>query len=109
MLDDEGNIIEGTMTNLFLCSQGTLLTADLSQSGVTGIMRDVVLDRAREMLLPCQVTWITREMLDRAEEVFLTNSVIGIWPVRRIESIQYDVGDTTRRLQKEIEGSHCFG
>ena len=109
MLDDEGNIIEGTMTNLFLCSQGTLLTPDLSQSGVTGIMRDVVLDRAREMLLPCQVTWITREMLDRAEEVFLTNSVIGIWPVRRIESIQYDVGDTTRRLQKEIEGSHCFG
>ncbi len=109
MLDEEGNIIEGTMTNLFLCSQGTLLTPDLSQSGVTGIMRTAVLDSAKKMSLPCQVTSITREMLDGAEEVFLTNSIIGIWPVRRIESIQYNIGDTTRRLQKEIEGSHCFG
>ncbi len=109
MLDEEGNIIEGTMTNLFLCSQGTLLTPDLSRSGVTGIMRAAVLDRAKKMSLPCQVTSITREMLDGAEEVFLTNSIIGIWPVRRIESIQYNIGDTTRRLQKEIEGSHCFG
>lgn len=109
MLDEEGNIIEGTMTNLFLCSQGTLLTPDLSRSGVTGIMRAAVLDRAKKMSLPCQVTSITHEMLNSAEEVFLTNSIIGIWPVRRIGSIQYDVGDTTRRLQKEIEVSHCFG
>jgi len=109
MLDEEGTIIEGTMTNFFLCSRGTLLAPDLSQSGVIGIMRTVVLDRAKKMSLPCQVTSITREMLDGAEEVFLTNSIIGIWPVRRIESRQYDVGDTTRRLQKEIEGSHCFG
>jgi 4-amino-4-deoxychorismate lyase len=109
MLDEEGNIIEGTMTNLFLCSQGTLLTPDLSRSGVTGIMRAAVLDRAKKMSLPCQVTSITHEMLNSAEEVFLTNSIIGIWPVRRIGSIQYVVGDTTRRLQKEIEGSHCFG
>ena len=72
-------------------------------------MRSVVLDRTKEMSLTCQVAPITREMLDGAEEVFLTNSIIGIWPVSRIESVQYRIGDTTRRLQKEIEGSHCFG
>lgn len=109
MLDEEGNIIAGTMTNLFLWSRGTLLTPDLSRSGVTGIMRAAVLDGAKKMSLPCRVSAITREMLDGAEEVFLTNSLIGIWPVWRIESMQYNIGDTTRRLQKEIEGSHCFG
>ncbi len=109
MLDEQDNIIEGTMTNLFLYSQGTLVTPDLSQAGVTGIMRAAVLEGAAKMSLPCHVTSIARDMLDAAEEVFLTNSLIGIWPVRRIESIKYNIGDTTRRLQKEIEGSHCFG
>jgi 4-amino-4-deoxychorismate lyase len=40
MRDTKGLVIEGTMTNLFLVrDDGTLVTPDLSQSGVAGVMR----------------------------------------------------------------------
>lgn len=109
MLDEDGQVIEGTVTNIFLLLHGTLLTPDLSQSGVNGVMRETVLDHAGTLSLPYRVASVTREMLDRADEIFLTNSLIGIWPVRKIESTRYNIGETTRRLQKEIRGSHCFG
>ncbi|MFQ5936098.1 MAG: aminodeoxychorismate lyase [Acidiferrobacterales bacterium] len=108
MLDEHGHIIEGTATNVFLVSQGTLLTPDLAQSGVAGVMRETVLGYAAAASIPCKITQINRPMLDTAEEVFLTNSLIGIWPVRRVESRSYGPGDTTRQLQQGIKGTHCF-
>lgn len=109
MLDEGNNVIEGTTSNLFLVSEGTLLTPDLSKSGVEGVMRQTVLDHGKALSLPCRISRVTLDMLDGADEIFLTNSLIGIWPVRRIASRSYTLGETTRCLQKRIKGSHCFG
>ncbi|MFQ6023297.1 MAG: aminodeoxychorismate lyase [Acidiferrobacterales bacterium] len=109
MLDEDNRIVEGTMSNVFLVSQGTLLTPDLSESGVAGVMRETVMDHANALSLPCRVTRVAREALGNADEIFLTNSLIGIWPVRQAESKGYSVGEITRCLQREIKGSHCFG
>lgn len=108
MFDDRDRLIEGTASNVFVVSQGTLLTPDLSESGVAGVMRAVVLEYAQAASLPYKITGITRSQLDAAEEIFLSNSLIGIWPVRRVESRVYEPGEVTRRVQHGTREYYCL-
>lgn len=110
MFDDQDNLIEGTTSNVFVVVDGMLLTPDLSHCGVEGVMRETVLARASELGLPSRIAQLGREVLAQAEEMFLTNSLIGIWPVNRVESRRYSAGGpVTARLQSALQGSHCFG
>ena len=84
MLDIQGNVIEGTMTNLFVVRNGQLLTPDVSQCGVAGVMRNWILAYARVAGIPSAITALTLDNVNSADEVFLCNSVIGLWPVREI-------------------------
>jgi 4-amino-4-deoxychorismate lyase len=102
MCDEFGCVIEGTMTNLFIVSHDSLLTPKLSHSGVEGIMRGVVLERAAELSLETRVMDINKSDVLQADEVFLTNSLIGLWPVRRIETKEYPLGEITQRVQEAI-------
>ncbi len=108
MLDEDCNVIEATASNVFLVVRGALLTPDLSRSGIAGVMRATVLDHAKALSIPYQIGPVSRDTLDDADEIFLTNSLIGIWPVRRVETRSYTLGPLTRRLQKGISESHCF-
>jgi 4-amino-4-deoxychorismate lyase len=102
MQDETGHVIEGTMTNLFVVSNGVLQTPDLSLCGVAGVMRELVLERAAALSIDCSVTGLKRENILDADEVFLTNCLVGVWPVRRIESREYPVGPITRRIQEAV-------
>ena len=102
MLDTAGHVVEGTMSNLFLVRSGCLLTPDLSHCGVSGVMRGHILDLARQAGIPTSIEPIFPERLETADEVFLCNSVIGIWPVRKIGRKIYPVGVCTRMLARKL-------
>ncbi|MHB8533959.1 MAG: aminodeoxychorismate lyase [Sulfuricaulis sp.] len=102
MLDEPGHVIEGTMTNIFIVRAHELLTPDLSHSGVEGVMRGLVLERAVAPLPACRVATLSRDTVLNADEIFVTNSLIGLWPVRRIESKEFPVGPVTRHIQEAI-------
>ncbi len=87
MLDIQGNVIEGTMTNLFVVRNGQLLTPDVSQGGVAGVMRSWILAYARTAGIPSAIAALALEEVISADEIFLCNSVIGLWPVREIMGI----------------------
>jgi 4-amino-4-deoxychorismate lyase len=106
MRDELGHVIEGTMTNLFVVRANELLTADLSHSGVEGVMRALVIERAAALTPACRVTTLDRDAVLNADEVFLTNSLIGLWPVRRLEAREFSVGPVTRRIQEAIRDAH---
>ena len=82
MLDQEGHVIECTRSNLFMVRDGKLFTPDLSRCGVAGLQRERVMDYARQQKIICKVTDITLDDLLAADEIFIVNSVIGLWPVR---------------------------
>jgi 4-amino-4-deoxychorismate lyase len=106
MCDSEGLVIEGTMSNLFLVTEGTLATPDLSQSGVAGVMRAVILDLAERLDMRCQIRPVTTAMVEAADALFLTNSLIGLWPVARLEAKTYEVaGKITQTLQTALHTS----
>ena len=109
MCDSEGLVIEGTKTNLFLVeADGTLVTPDLSQSGVAGVMRAQILDSAAAMGLGCRVGPVSVGMVESAQELFLTNSLIGLWPVRQLEARRYVVGPISQKIQAALQAADCL-
>ena len=94
LLDEEGHLIEGTRSNLFIVRDDKLYTPDLSKCGVAGVQRDRVIAYARQHNMVCKVTELTMDDLLSADELFLVNSVVGLWPVRdfhRFSSKQFPV------------------
>ena len=101
MLDDRDRVIEGIMSNVFIYRDGRLCTPDLSECGVAGIMRDLVLESSREVTGQApECTQLDVADLITADECFLTNSLIGIWPIKTIEEKSLHVGPVARALQE---------
>ena len=100
LMDTDGNLVEGSMSNLFIISDGVLMTPDLSRCGVAGIMRTIILELAEQQGLDPRITPISRQALAQADEVFLSNSLIGIWPVIAMDESMYRKGNITVQLQK---------
>ncbi|MDO8827068.1 aminodeoxychorismate lyase [Methylophaga sp.] len=104
MLDYQERLIEGTMSNLFLVQNNKLFTAELSSSGIAGIMRKQLIRIADSLDIPLSITSLTVDDLKSAEEVFVCNSLIGIWPVIRITDLDVDLsyGPLTLKLQNAL-------
>ena len=106
VLDSHGNVIEATMSNVFYVNQGSLYTAKLSQSGVAGIIRALILERAAALHIPCHVHSFGVDALFNADEVFVCNSIIGLWRVRQFEHKQFNIcaDALSLRLQVDLQG-----
>lgn len=100
MRDVSGRIVEGVFSNLFMVNGERLLTADLSRCGVAGVMRAGLLDQASALGIAVEIRDLHLSDLEQADEVFLCNSVYGIWPVREFERLNWPVGPLTRKLQR---------
>jgi len=103
VFDTMHNVIEGTMSNLFLIKNNELFTPDLTFAGVNGIIRQQIIQIAEVKNIPTHIGDISSEQLFAADEIFLTNAVIGIWPVTRLEQQRYSEIRLTRLLQQELD------
>lgn len=99
MRDQAGNVIEGVFSNLFIVQDQRLLTPALDLCGVAGVMRGEILQRATAAGIDCRIQTLSLEQLLAADEVFLCNSLYGIWPVVALEARYWQPGPLTRRLQ----------
>ena len=95
MLDHDGNILEGTRSNIFWAVKDSLYTPDLTEAGVEGIMRNKIIKEIPGTKLSNKSTL---EVLEKSDEVFLCNSVFGVWPVSRIrfgeKKLDFKVGQS---------------
>ena len=98
MLDVEGKVIEGTMSNLFLVKDGELITPELTRCGVAGIMRDQIIQKASTLKIPTHIRDVQPAELSQADEIFMSNCVIGIWPVGTFEGHSMATGTVTDSL-----------
>jgi len=99
LFSSSGRLISGTMSNVFLVRDNRLYTPRLDRCGVAGVMRRALMSEAERAQIPVSEAVLGRADLDAAEEIFLTNARIGIWPVRTLEGRTLRVGALTRRLQ----------
>ncbi|PCJ26053.1 MAG: aminodeoxychorismate lyase [SAR86 cluster bacterium] len=100
-LSQQGYLIEGCKSNIVLVKENMLLTPDLTESGVKGIMLSHLLNRFRQDEMPVKTTQISLDDLKSADEVFLCNSVFGVCPVIKLSGddtvLFWSKGSVTRR------------
>jgi len=98
MWTESGSAVGGTMSNLFLVEKGRLVTPALGNCGIRGVMRGLVLEAAASMGLSVEESNCGRQRVDEADELFLTNALIGLWPVRSHDQRVFSVGPISRAI-----------
>ena len=97
----KNHLAEGAISNVFLVADGRLLTPPVDDGLLAGITRSAVLEVAAEIGVPAeQRTLAIHDLLD-ADEVFLTNAIMEVMPVARVEARAIGSGEpgpVTRRL-----------
>ena len=94
-------VLEGTTTNIFMVKRSTVYTPPLTQNILGGITRKVILQLCRANRVRTWEKKIHYRDLINAHEVFLTNSVAGIVPVKKVDVHEIGrtiPGDITSRL-----------
>ena len=78
LLNEWKNLCEGVSTNLFLVINNKLVTPTLQQGCIPGIMRRRMLELAAALNIEVVESNISPEALMMANEVFFTNSIVGV-------------------------------
>jgi branched-chain amino acid aminotransferase len=83
--DSNSHIAEAATANVFWVRGKRLFTPSGNCAVLPGIVRGWVLDKCKESKFPAEVGEYPLSTLEEAEEIFLTNSLMGIMPVRSWE------------------------
>ena len=97
-----GHLVSGTMSNVFVVMKGRVLTPKLDLCGVAGVMRRVILREAEGSGIPAGEHVISDVDLAHADEIFVSNARIGLWPVRTLDGREVGVGPVTRRIHARL-------
>lgn len=102
VLDCQGFIVESNLANIFWVKDNILYTPSLDLAGVEGVMREFVMEKAAELGLTIKVDRYRLSSVTEADEIFVTNSLMQLVPVVKIEERNYKVGDVTSNLAKTV-------
>ncbi len=100
MLNHEGFIAEGTVSNIFFVRHGTLCTPSADVGILDGITRETVISLALKNGVPVEEGKYYPAELFEASEVFFTNTTAEVMPVSRINDVEYRIGKITKFLHK---------
>lgn len=91
MLNHEGHVAEGTVSNVFMVEGGTLFTPPAEAGILVGVTRDIVVTLAGTLGMQVREELFFPERLLSADEVFITNTSMEVMPVTDIDG--HPVGD----------------
>jgi 4-amino-4-deoxychorismate lyase len=102
MLNANQYVIEGCMSNLFAVKDNQLFTPDLSQSGVNGVMRDVIIKLAEKNKIRLSIVNIKLDELLAMDALFISNSLIGMKLINKLISSKFQESSLINRLFKML-------
>ncbi len=99
MLDENQNIISVTQGNIYFIFGQSLVTPKLDRCGVIGSRRSLILELAESIELNVEEGNVSMNDAKKADEAFISNSIMGIQSVNSIEEYQL----TKRLVTKQIK------
>ena len=91
MLNERGEIVSGTLANIFWTKNGTIHTPALSTGAIAGITRELIVELAAKHFIPLVEGVYEIADLTDADEIFLSSSGLGIAPVHTFDFRRYVV------------------
>jgi len=109
MLDHNQHVIEGTMSNVFCVLDDEIYTPSLQSSGVAGVMRQHIMKLAEISTIPVNVIDISEQNFLHMDSIFITNSLIGIWPITKIlagdQQFNFTIAEQVKTMQTSLNDS----
>lgn len=93
LLDRDGYVLEGVMSNVLVRKANTLQTPLLDAGGVAGVMREVVLEAAANLGWQLEQCRLTPDDLHSADKIWICNSLLGLMPVSRLDDAVWPVAE----------------
>lgn len=110
LLDTDGHVTEGTISNVFFVADGVLHTPSLDLPVLPGITRWTTIELAADLGIPVEEGRYEPDTLRNATELFLTNTTWEIRPVAALDGAAFETFGVGRRLARAfaevIEDSH---
>lgn len=103
MCDDKSQVISTTKANIFLINNDKILTPDLSLCGIAGTRQSIITELAKNLNMSINFTTITLGDLYQADEVFVSNSLLGIHRVASVNDQIYTKTKYTNKFKKIFE------
>jgi len=106
LLDDHGNVCEGSGENVFVVWEGRIITPPPAASILDGITRKSLIQIAEDLGFEVIERNIARAELTMADEVFMSGTAAELVPVREVDD--HTIGDgtpgeVTRAVQSALE------
>lgn len=102
VLDTEAKVIESSMANIFFIKDNEVITPSLAQCGVSGVMREQVINALLEQQSNIQCLPFGAERLGEFDSAFITNSVLGVVDVLAIDSLKFTRSPITANLRQTL-------
>ena len=99
LVNDEKEVVEFLNGNLFIVEDGKLRTPPISSGCLDGIMRKQIIRIAKKLDISCVEEAISPFDLQRIQELFMTNAIVGIQPVTNYRRTTYDKSITLKLKQ----------
>ncbi len=85
MCSSDGRLIEATSANLLIARDRILILPQTDDCGVDGIMQQWIAEQAVQLGIRVERAAVTLPQLNRDDGLMLSNSLIGLWPVRSLD------------------------
>jgi 4-amino-4-deoxychorismate lyase len=102
LFSGSGQLVSGTMSNVFIVQDSRLITPRLDTCGVAGVMRRFVMQQARAAGIAVEERSIEASEVASATEMFFTNARLGVQPIVVLDGRTLSVGRLTEHLQTLI-------
>ena len=84
LLDPAGQVAEAATSNVFVVRGGAVTTPPLATGALPGVTREAVIEAARDAGIMVRAALVARADIEAADEVFVTNSIVGVRAVASV-------------------------
>ena len=101
LLNENKNVIEAANGNLFMLTENKLITPPISEGCLNGVMRKQIIAIAKQMdSITVLESPISPFDLQKADELFITNCIIGIQPITKYRKKEFEVRMAKQLIEK---------
>jgi branched-chain amino acid aminotransferase/4-amino-4-deoxychorismate lyase len=102
MLNNRGEVACVSAANIFWITDGSISTPAVQCGALAGVAGIHLMAAARRLGVEARTVAAPPEALRRADAVFVTNSIIGVWPISRFEDVEFAQSPLVKALSEML-------
>jgi len=102
LLNNQSNIADGALSNIFIVKNNQIYTPPISDGALPGIVRRIILEKLAASFTITEKSLSVAETLT-ADELFITNALLGIMPIEKLNQTHYKNNPITKKLRHAFD------